>query len=117
MADITGTIQVRDGAVQYPARLTMRGFATLQAEFGKDWLTRLQAVTTAGDIDFALAVRGIELAISAANPSLPPDQVAAITDRVGTVTLFAALVAAAFPDEQEKAAPASGNGKGPRRAA
>ena len=117
MADITGTIHVKDGGIQYPARLTMRAFATLQAEFGKDWLTQLQAVKNAGDIDYALAVRGIELAIAAANPSLSAEQVSALTDRVGTLTLFAALVAAAFPEAQESAASTSGNGKRPSRAA
>jgi len=113
MADVTGTIYAEADGVRYPLRLTLRALAALQGQFGLDCLQKLSA-ETAAQFDFALAVRGIELGIEAANPSMTPQDVAKLTDRIATVQLFAELFAAAFPAPAKEAA---GNGRRPKAAA
>jgi hypothetical protein len=111
MADVTGTVYAEDGGARYPLRLPLRALATLQAEFGEDVFQRLNEGKA---LNFALVVRGIELAVSAGNPGLSPQEVAALTDRIGNVDLFGRLVTAAFPAPAEGA---PGNGRKPKAAA
>jgi len=113
MADVTGTVYAEADGARYPLRLTLRALAALQAQFGVDCLQRMGGAAD-GQFDFGMAVRAIELGLEACNPSLQPAEVARLTDRIATVDLFAALIAAAFPDPESKP---SGNGRRPKAAA
>jgi len=100
MSEITGVIHVEDGGQRIPLRLSMRAIAELQTEFGRDCLTRMDGAG-AGDFDFALAVRAIELAIGQCNRDLGKGEIAALADRVGSIELFTRLIVAAFPPPPE----------------
>ena len=60
MAGITGETVVKFEGREYRLRLTMRGFATLQSEFGNDVLKELDTDATP---DISLYLRVVELAL------------------------------------------------------
>jgi hypothetical protein len=116
MADVTGTVRVTHDGAEYTLRLTMRGFAKLQAEFGRDLgglLTKQQTETIP---DYNTVLRIVEVALETGMPKLEPDRVVAIADELVTAdqSLFGRVFEGAFP---EAAAAASGNAKRPKAAA
>lgn len=96
MADVTGTHHIDHAGARYAFRLTMRGIAELQGEFGRD----IAGILTAkpGDIpDFKAVLRIVEIALAKGSPSLPAEQVPAIAEDLASADLVAAILQAAFP--------------------
>lgn len=106
MADVTGTHYHEHAGTRYAFRLTMRGLATLQAEFGRD----IAGILSGGNgiPDFAAILRIVEVALERGTPSLSPDQVKELAEDMANGDLVGAIVKAAFPDAQEDQ---GGNGK------
>jgi len=112
MADITGALSVEHNGTRYMLRLTMRGIAQLQAEFGRDIAGVLSG--EAGAIpDFAAILRIVEVALQKGQPGMIASEVAAVADDMATPDLVGRIVAAAFPDAEAQAV---GNGKRPKAA-
>ena len=114
MSDITGTIhEVYDGK-SYDLRLTMRGIATLQSEYGNNVAGLLDG--SAGDLpDFNALLSLVSIAIqkgsgmdAGAADDLADDLLTKDPEIVGRI------ISAAFPDEKEQK---SGNVKKPRKKA
>jgi hypothetical protein len=94
MAKMLGDVTVSVGGEEYRLRLTMRGIATLQDEFGKnlDPILNLQP----GDLPhFGVCIRVVELALKRYHPDASPD----VADDILTqdMGIFGQLLEAAFP--------------------
>jgi hypothetical protein len=106
MADVTGTHWHEHAGTRYAFRLTMRGMAQLQAEFGRDIAGILSAKSDEIP-DFAAILRIVEVALAKGNPSLDAEKVKALAEDLATPDLVGAIVQAAFPDAGDSA----GNGR------
>jgi hypothetical protein len=108
MADITGSLTVEHGGRSYSLRLTMRGLASLQAEFGNSLGGMLDGEANAIP-NFALLLRIVEVALGNVDDK---EQVAdaLLSD---DVTIVERIMAASFPALVDGA---SGNGKRATRA-
>jgi hypothetical protein len=112
MADITGALSVEHNGARYSLRLTMRGIAKLQEEFGRD-IAGLLSGDVATVPDFGAILRVVEIALAKGNPSMADDKIKDLADDIATVDLVGRIVQAAFPDAEER----SGNVKRARKAA
>lgn len=106
MAEATGTHYHEHAGTRYAFRLTMRGMAELQQEFGRD-IAGILTNTVGGIPDFAALLRIVEVALAKGTPSLSAEQVKAVAEDVATPDLLGAIVKAAFPDQEGDA----GNGQ------
>jgi hypothetical protein len=116
MADVTGTVRATLGQNEYTLRLTMRGLATLQGEFGADLGGLLSGKVAEGAIpDFNIMLRVVEIALAKGMPDMTADRVRDVADDLVTddQTILERIMQAAFPD----VAAAAGNVKRPKRAA
>jgi len=117
MADITGTLRATLGGAEYTLRLTMRGIAMLQSEFGPDLGGLLSGKFQDGAIpDFNIVLRVVEVALAKGMPDLTADRLREIADDLVTSdqTIVARIMQAAFPDAAKDA---PGNAARPSRAA
>jgi len=121
MSDVTGTVRATLSGAEYTLRLTMRGLAQLQSEFGKDLGGLLSGGFKSGDMpDFTIPLRVVEVALLRGMPDLQADRVKDIADDLltGDQGLVARLMVAAFPDAAADAAQADpGNAERPGQAA
>jgi hypothetical protein len=111
MADITGTVHADHGGKRYALRLTMRGLAELQAEFGQD----LGGITTHGEGAFpnmAPILRLVELSLRKGQPDMSPETAADLADEMLTadIAIVQRILTAAFPS-------VAGGSARPRKAA
>ena len=94
---MTGAVQVKHGGVSYQLRLTMRGIAELQAEFGRDIAGLLSGRD--GDIpDFNAVLRLIEVALLKGTPSIDATTTSIVAEDIATIELVGKVVQAAFPE-------------------
>jgi len=114
MSDITGTIhEVYDGK-SYDLRLTMRGIATLQSEYGANVAGLLDG--SAGDLpDFNALLSLVSIAIQKGS-DMEPVAADELADDLLTKDpeIVSRIISAAFPDQKEQK---SGNVKKPRKKA
>ena len=114
MSDITGTIhEVYDGK-SYDLRLTMRGIATLQSEYGNNVAGLLDG--SAGDLpDFNALLSLVSISLQKGN-GMEPVAADELADDLLTKDpeIVSRIISAAFPDQKEQK---SGNVKKPRKKA
>lgn len=108
MADATGTIRETFGGETYELRLTMRGIAALQAEFGKN-IAGLLDDTAEGFPDFAPLLALVSTALQKGS-GMTKEAADDLSDEMLTADpqLVGRVIHAAFPEQ------AVGNGKKPR---
>lgn len=97
MAKMLGEIDVNVGGESYCLRLTMRGIATLQDEYGKN-LEPILALKKNELPHFGICLRVVELALHRHHPDAGPD----VADDILTqdMTIFGTLLEAAFPQAE-----------------
>lgn len=101
MANITGEITTTVAGKEYVLRLTMRGLATLQDEYGQD-LAPILSVKPGQMPHFGICLRLVELALKKRHPDATPD----LADDILTEDpeIVGRIIQAAFPDADSKAA-------------
>jgi hypothetical protein len=112
MAVAFGEVDVEHGGKTYTLRLTMRGVAALQDEFGQN-LDPILSLKSGQLPHFGVCLRVVELALQKHHPDATKDLADDIlSDDMG---VFARVIAAAFP--QPDAAASGGAEPGKRTAA
>ena len=115
MADPRGALKVTAGGQEYTLWLGMSVLADLQAKHGDDVLTKLEPPAGAGPNWLPPLRIIIDLLLGALqrHHAAEADQYLVDDILAENADVFAALMAAAFPDQK----PSSGNAKRPKRAA
>jgi hypothetical protein len=111
MASILGELEVTHGGATYRLRLTMRGIATLQDEFGND-IGGILDMSEGGIPNMNICLRVVELALKRFHPDADADLADDILS--DDMSIFGKLIAAAFPsaaEVQPDQAGAQGRGK------
>ena len=100
MAKMLGDVNVSVGGQEYCLRLTMRGIATLQDEFGQN-LEPILALQPGELPHFGVCLRVVELALKRYHPDAGPD----VADDILTqdMTIFGTILEAAFPQSEVEA--------------
>jgi hypothetical protein len=96
MQEATGTHYIEHGGARYALRLSMRGIAQLQSEFGRDIAGILSGETSVPD--FKALLRVVEISLAKGQPGMTPDQIATLADEIATTDLVGLIVQAAFPE-------------------
>lgn len=114
MADVTGVCREEFGGEVYRLRLTMLGLAALQDAHGPSIAGLLDG--SAGKTPSFRALVDVVSQALQKGENMPKDQAVELADAMVTADtdVVVRVLAAAFP---EASAGASGNGKGPKRAA
>lgn len=100
MAKMLGEVNVSVGGESYCLRLTMRGIATLQDEYGQN-LEPILALKKGELPHFGVCLRVVELALQRYHPEAGPD----VADDILTqdMAIFGTLLEAAFPQAEVQA--------------
>jgi hypothetical protein len=100
MAKMLGEVNVSVGGKEYCLRLTMRGIATLQDEFGQN-LDPILSLKEGELPHFGICLRVVELALQRHHPEAGAD----VADDILTqdMTIFGKLLEAAFPQAEVQA--------------
>lgn len=100
MAKMLGEVDVSVGSKNYCLRLTMRGIATLQDEYGQN-LSPILGIKDGELPHFGVCLRVVELALQRYHPDAGPD----IADDILTqdMAIFGQILEAAFPQSDGQA--------------
>jgi hypothetical protein len=102
MAKMLGEVDVTVGGKEYCLRLTMRGIAALQDEYGQGLEPILNI--KAGELPhFGVCLRVVELALKRHHPEATADDADDILTQ--DMTIFGKVIEAAFPVPEEDDAP------------
>ncbi|RWR31355.1 hypothetical protein D2T31_04980 [Sinirhodobacter populi] len=112
MAEFTGEFSHTVGGKTYRLALGLRGIAVLQQELGKD-LAPLQ-IEDGDHADFNVLLRVVEVALQRHHPDAGPEVAEEIL--ASDLSIWARLVAAAFPDAPEGTDTAKGGRTGKPKA-
>lgn len=102
MAKILGEVDVTVGGKEYCLRLTMRGIATLQDEFGQG-LEPILNIKPGELPHFGVCLRVVELALKRHHPDATADDADDILTQ--DMAIFGKVIEAAFPVAEEQAKP------------
>jgi hypothetical protein len=102
MASIVGEVAVKADGKTWTQRLSLRGLATLQDEYGTD-LQQIIGIEAGAIPHFGAILRVIELALKKHHPEATPDDAEAIL--TADLSVFGRVIEAAFPAAEVNDAP------------